>query len=231
MNKKEFDHLANKYKESITPWMRITGESIEFYAQSRIKWVANQLKIQGCHPHKILDFGCGVGIATPIFVEEFGSDCQIIGIDVSSDSLEIARSKYGSTNISFHSLGAYIPSQSIDLAFCNGVFHHIPLNERDGAVRYIYNSLQPGGFFAFWENNPWNPLMKYNMAHAEIDRKAIPIVSPNAKRLITSNGFELLKIRYCFIFPKFLKFLGLLETSVSRFPIGAQYVVLSRKVS
>jgi hypothetical protein len=25
------------------------------------------------------------------------------------------------------------------------------------AVDYVYRSLRPGGLFAFWENNPWNP--------------------------------------------------------------------------
>jgi SAM-dependent methyltransferase len=229
MTKKEFDHLADNYKQSISPWVRITGESIEFYARSRIKWVAKQLKKMGLHPHKLMDFGCGVGLATPFLLEEFGSDSQIIGVDVSSDSLEIARSKYASGNISFQSLDNYTPNQSIDLVYCNGVFHHIPLDERDSAVHYVRNSLRPGGFFALWENNPWNPLTKYNMSHAEIDRNAIPIISSHGKRLVTTNGFELLKMRYFFIFPAFLRFLRPLEPKVSQIPIGAQYVVFSRK--
>src|SRR5688500_17827233 len=140
MAKKEFDHLADNYKESISPWVRITGENIEFYAQSRIKWVAKQLKEMKIHPQKIMDFGCGVGLAVPFLLEEFGSNIQIVGVDVSSDSLEIARSKYSSPNISFQSLDHYIPDQSVDLVYCNGVFHHIPLNERGGAVHYVWDS-------------------------------------------------------------------------------------------
>lgn len=230
MAKNEFDHLADNYKESISPWVRITGENIEFYAQSRIKWVARQLKEMGVHPRKIMDFGCGVGLATPFLLEEFGIDSHIVGVDVSPDSLEIAKSKYSSQNISFQSLDHYTQDQSVDLVYCNGVFHHIPLNERDGAVHYVCASLRPGGFFALWENNPWNPIAKYNMTHAEIDRNAIPINPPDGKKLVTANGLQLLKMQYYFIFPAFLKFLRPLEPLVSQVPLGAQYVVLSRKV-
>jgi len=230
MAKNEFDHLADNYVENISPWMRITGENIGFYAQSRIRWVAQQLEELGIHPDKIMDFGCGVGLATPFLLEAFGRDSQIIGVDVSSDSLEIARSKYASKNISFQTLSNYTPNQSVDLVYCNGVFHHIPLNDRDSAIQYVYDSLRPGGLFALWENNPWNPIVRYNMAHAEIDRNAIPITPPYGTKLVTANGLQLLKMRYCFIFPAFLRFLRPLEPLVSQLPLGAQYVVFSRKV-
>jgi SAM-dependent methyltransferase len=230
MTKNEFDHIADNYTQNISPWVRITGENIEFFAQARIKWVAQQLKELGAHPHKIMDFGCGVGLATPFLLEEFGSDSQIIGVDVSSDSLEIARSKYASKNISFQTLDNYTPNQSVDLVYCNGVFHHIPLDEREAAVQYVRDSLRPSGIFALWENNPWNPIARYNMAHAEIDRNAIPIIAPRGTKLVTANGFKLLKMRYCFIFPSFLRFLRRLEPLVSQIPLGAQYVVFSRKV-
>jgi len=230
MAKNEFDHLADNYEQSISPWVRITGENIEFYAQSRIKWVAKQLKEMGLHPQMIMDFGCGVGLAIPFLLEEFGSDAKIIGVDVSSDSLEIARSKYASRSINFQSLDNYTPNQSVDLVYCNGVFHHIPFNERDGAVNYVRDSLRPSGLFALWENNPWNLFTRYNMAHAGIDRNAVPINAPYATRLVTANGFKLLKMRYFFIFPAFLRFLRLLEPLVSQLPMGAQYVIFSRKV-
>ena len=57
----------------------------------------------------------------------------------------------------------YIPDEAIELAFCNGVFHHIPVDERAAVIDYIYHSLKPGGWFAMWENNPWNPGTRYVM--------------------------------------------------------------------
>lgn len=229
MDKKEFDYLADRYEQNILPWMKITGESIEFYAQSRITWVANQIRKRGCNPLRIMDFGCGVGLATTFFLKEFGSDTQIIGVDVSRDSLKIARSKYTFGNVKFQSLDEYIPDQSEDLIYCNGVFHHIPIRERDKALQYVYDSLRPGGFFALWENNPWNPMTRYNMTHAEIDKNAIPLNPLESRRIVLSKGFRLLKTRFYFVFPAILKFFRPLEGLISPFPIGAQYVVFSQK--
>jgi ubiquinone/menaquinone biosynthesis C-methylase UbiE len=101
MTKQEFDRLDRKYKESITPWMHLTGESIDFYSRSRIKWVAKQLGMQGCHPREILDFGYGIGLATPLFLEEFGDGCKIVGVDVSMNSIKRAKSQCDSQKYKF----------------------------------------------------------------------------------------------------------------------------------
>lgn len=227
--KEEFDQHATTYKEGLSRWVKITGESLEYFAHSRIKWVARQLNERGQMPKRIMDYGCGIGLATPFFLEEFGNDCAITGVDVSPDSLDLARTKFGSDKITFLTLKDYIPSASVDLVFCNGVFHHIPLDERLGAIRYVYDSLRPGGYFALWENNTWNPLSRYNMAHAEIDRNAIPIVPPDAKKLVKAGQFEPLATQFHFIFPSFLKILRPLEAWLAPLPIGAQYVVFCRK--
>ncbi len=87
--KTEFDDLAHRYKQSIVPWMGLTGEDPEFYAQSRVALVAEQAKRLGRMPRRILDFGCGIGLAVPYLIREFGSNCQIVGVDVSWDSLEV----------------------------------------------------------------------------------------------------------------------------------------------
>jgi SAM-dependent methyltransferase len=226
----EFDHYATDYGGNLSRWVALTGESIEFYAHSRIKWVAEQLDQRGVKPRSILDFGCGVGIATPHILEFFGNEVQLTGVDVSLDSLESAKIKYPAQNVTFHTLQDYSPNSSKDLVYCNGVFHHIPLDERKAAVEYVFNSLRPGGIFALWENNPWNPITKYNMSHAKIDQNAIPLNPIYTRRLVISRGFTVLKVRFHFIFPAFLRFFRPLESIFSVFPIGAQYVVFCQKV-
>ena len=37
---------------------------------------------------------------------------------------------------------------NVDLAFCNGVFHHIPIRERDDSLRRVFAALRPGGLLA-----------------------------------------------------------------------------------
>jgi hypothetical protein len=89
--------------------------------------------------------------------------------------------------------------------------------------------LRPGGFFALWENNPWNPGTRWIMRRIPFDRDAIPLPPPEARRLVSSAGFAVLGTRYCFYFPRALRALRPLERLGHGVPLGAQYCVLARK--
>jgi SAM-dependent methyltransferase len=123
----------------------------------------------------------------------------------------------------------YRPMGTIDLAFCNGVFHHIPLNRRDEAVSYIRDALRPGGMFAFWENSPWNPGTRYVMSRIPFDRDAITLTPPEARTLLARNGFEIVRTDFLFVFPRVLSWLRVLEPHLSSLPLGAQYQILARR--
>src|SRR4029434_4043103 len=73
------------------------------------------------------------------------------------------------------------------LVYCNGVFHHIPPQAREAAVAYVARALRPGGLWAFWENNPWNPGTRYAMHRIPFDRDAIPLTPPEARRLLQAG--------------------------------------------
>ncbi len=118
----------------------------------------------------------------------------------------------------------------LDFVFCNGVFHHIEPEQRSQAIDYVHASLRSGGLFAFWENNPWNPIVNYSMKHGEVDRNAVPIVPPEARRLLTAGRFRLLRTDYLFFFPSYVPGLRSLEKYLFRLPIGGQYLVLAQKV-
>ncbi len=119
----------------------------------------------------------------------------------------------------------------MDMAFCNGVFHHIPLAERADAVASVFQALRPGGLFAFWENNPWNPGTRYVMSRIPFDRNAITLPPPEARRLLRSGGFHVLRSDFLFYFPRALAALRIMEPVLRKLPLGAQYLVLCRKPS
>lgn len=129
----------------------------------------------------------------------------------------------------FSATRRYQPSGEVDLAFCNGVFHHIPPPERRGAVDYVYQSLRPGGVFAFFENNPWNPGTRLVMRRIPFDRDAKTLTAPESKCLLRARGFELLHTDFLFFFPRLLSWARKAEPSLSSVPLGAQYLVLGRK--
>jgi SAM-dependent methyltransferase len=109
------------------------------------------------------------------------------------------------------------------------VFHHIPPAERLAAVNYVYRCLKPGGVFALWENNPWNLIHAFAMKHSEIDKNAIPLPPPEARRLVSAERFQVIRTDYLFFFPGYLKWLRPLERLLVKVPLGAQYQVLARK--
>jgi SAM-dependent methyltransferase len=116
----------------------------------------------------------------------------------------------------------------IDLAYCNGVFHHVAPGQRLEALALIHAALRAGGLFSFWENNPWSPAARYVMSRCAFDRDAILLSPPKARALLRRGGFQILRTDFRFIFPRALRALRPVEGAVYRLPLGAQYQVLCR---
>ena len=226
----EFDAFATNYDDALNRGISVSGESKEFFAQGRVNWLAQRLANLELAPKRILDFGCGTGTSAPILSEKF-KDASILGVDISPSSIETARKDFNSPQVKFKVTEEYAPAGEMDLAFCNGVFHHIPLAERAAAVDVVWRSLKPGGLFSFWENNPWNPGTRYVMSRIPFDRDAITLSPPTARRLLGVGRFTILRTDFLFFFPRSLGWFRKLETSLSSLPLGAQYLVLAKKVN
>ena len=177
---------------------------------------------------RILDFGCGTGATTSLLREILGAE-TIVGVDRSLRSLEVARQSYGSERVRFFPVDEYRSVQGVDLGYSNGVFHHIPREQRGEALRFISRALRPGGLFAFWENNPWNPGTRQVMARCVFDQDAVTLTPIEARRLLRSEGYTVLRTDFLFIFPRSLKVFRPAEKLVHRMPLGAQYQVLCQK--
>jgi SAM-dependent methyltransferase len=227
-NGQAFDAYAAEYDSALALGLAVSGEEKTYFIRSRIVWLARCLQRLVEHPRCVLDYGCGIGATTPCFGELLGIE-SVIGVDVSAESLAIANQAYGSSRAQFLNFNQYRPAEQLDLAFCNGVFHHIPLPERADAVDYICRSLRRGGLFAFWDNNPWSPGARYVMSHIPFDRDAIMISAPEARRLLRAGGFDIVRTDFLFIFPRVLSWFRGLEAFLSPLPLGAQYQVLCRK--
>jgi SAM-dependent methyltransferase len=223
-----FDEYATGYDHALSQGLSISGEDKMYFARMRVEWLRRCLAPLSHQPKSILDFGCGTGTSCPLLLDLLASEL-VLGIDASEGSIKSARETRGSSRIHFALVTHHVPDSSHDLAFTNGVFHHIPVARRTEAVDYIYRSLQPGGLFAFWENNPWNPGTRYVMSRIPFDRDAVTLPPTTARRLLTSRGFEILHTTFLFIFPRPLRWLRKLEPPLASWPFGAQYQVLCRR--
>ncbi len=225
----EFDRYAEDYDAALAQGLSVSGEDKNFFARGRIAFLAACLaRLPYEAPRAVLDFGCGTGSATPFLLDLLRAE-SVLGVDVSAASLSVARRDFGDARARFLPPGEAPPSADRDLAHCNGVFHHIPPAERPAAVRYVAESLRPGGLFAFWENNPWNPGTRYVMDRCPFDGDAVTLTPPEAQALLQSGGLEIVRTDFLFLFPRLLRALRPVEPWVSRLPLGAQYQVLCRK--
>lgn len=224
----EFDRYAERYDEVLNAALAATGEDAEFFLRGRARWLAHCLAARGVRPRSLLDFGCGVGSAAPVFLDALSVD-SILGVDVSPGVVEAARRDHGSARVHFALREDQEPDGRFDLAFTNGVFHHIPLPEHAAAAAYVFRSLRAGGLFAFWENNPWNPGTRFVMSRCAFDRDAVTLAPRTARRLLRAAGFEVLRTDFLFVFPRLLHSLRPLEPFLARWPLGAQYQVLGYK--
>lgn len=224
----EFDEFADNYDQALEKGIAISGEPKEYFAQGRVNWLANRFTQMSFQPRRALDFGCGTGTATPFLLKLRGLE-HLTGLEVSARSLEVARKFHVSDRVQFRLCNEFVPAANVDFAFCNGVFHHIPLAERAKAARYIFDSLRPGGVFALWENNPWNPGTRYIMSRIPFDREAIMLSPRESARMLTDSGFQVLHTDFLFFFPRMLRIMRGLEELFHAVPLGAQYLVLAQR--
>jgi len=104
------------------------------------------------HPGmRVLDVGCGPGSITRGLAERVAPG-EVIGLDLSSDTLEDARrdaAARGLTNLRFQEGSVYaLPfgDGSFDVAYAHQVFQH--LRERETAMREMLRVLRRGGLLA-----------------------------------------------------------------------------------
>jgi SAM-dependent methyltransferase len=220
--------LSEQYAEMLQQGLRLSGEDQEFFILGRIQHLKRQLP-HGWKPRKILDFGCGTGNTAPHLAAAF-PEAEIVGVDTAENAVAWAESKYGSPRLSFRRLQDMPETAAFDLCYTNGVFHHIAPLQRPGALRRIRRALRPGGHFALFENNPWNPGTRMVMSRIPFDRDAETISPLHARALLLAAEFRYCAgVRSLFYFPRPLAFLRFAEPWLARIPLGAQYCVLATK--
>jgi SAM-dependent methyltransferase len=225
-----FDVYAKDYDVALARGISVSGEKKDYFARRRIEWLRDCLTLFSAPATRLMDFGCGTGSSAPLFFDILKVE-HFVGTDQSRGSLEVARRAHCSAHSQFLLFDEYQPCGQFDLVFCNGVFHHILPVDRAAAIDYVLRSLRPGGLFAFWENNPWNPGARYVMSRIPFDRDAITLSPVEARHRLRLGGFDILRTDFLFIFPRTLHWCRWIEPLCSRLPFGAQYQVLCRKPS
>jgi 2-polyprenyl-3-methyl-5-hydroxy-6-metoxy-1,4-benzoquinol methylase len=100
---------------------------------------------------RMLDFGCGIG-ASSIIMAEWLPELQIVGAELDSDKVDLARRIAGHkrlSNVSFYvspdpgSLPAEVGQ--VDFIMLSAVYEHLLPNERKSLMPLLWKQLKPGG--------------------------------------------------------------------------------------
>jgi SAM-dependent methyltransferase len=217
-----------RYEEMLARGLALSGESRDFFARGRLDELGRRLPA-GARPRRILDFGCGTGDTARLLAERF-ADASVVGVDAAGAALAAARERFGGPGLAFAAPDEPASRGPFDLAYVNGVFHHVPVAARAAATADLRDRLAPGGLLALFDNNPWNPGARWVMRRIPFDRDAVMLSAREARRCLRDAGLEPLgRTTTLFYFPRALRFLRGLERRLSKLPFGAQYLVLARR--
>ncbi|MGF6374121.1 ubiquinone/menaquinone biosynthesis C-methylase UbiE [Paraburkholderia sp. RAU6.4a] len=226
MDKAEFDSFADEYLSLHARNIAASGEGPEFFAEYKIRDIAEEMTRRDALPARMLDFGSGVGTSIP-WVKRYLPDAQLTCADVSERSLEVAHSRFPDSSRFVHFDGHTLPFEQgeFNLAYAMCVFHHIDHAEHVHLLGELKRVVGPRGTVVIFEHNPLNPLTVRAVNTCEFDVNAKLITARNMKRACVDAGFSDVVVRFRIFFPHMLAKLRPLEKYLTHVPLGAQYAV------
>ena len=227
VKKAEYDDYINEYRATQNKQIAIFGETGDFFAEYKVKKLAEWLPGLAAKPLAVLDYGCGDGLMAS-YVRRYFSNASVYGVDPSSKSIEQARANHPEVEFSSaQDVSLPFPSGAMDIVFASGVFHHIPFAAHRQSADEVFRVLKPGGQFVLFELNPFNPLTLKVFLTSPFDRNAKLMFPRYSKKFFQNYGDA--RIKYYAFFPHMLAYLRPLERYLTKFPIGALYACLVKK--
>lgn len=225
----DFDAYAKNYRAIHSQNIQLSGADSFYFAEQRLVMLQGYEKNE---PLKVLDLGCGDGVSE-IFMQKYFSRWQVQGIDVSKESVEMAKQQdlpnavfnvYDGINIPF-------ADNCFDIVFVAGVLHHVAFELHDAMITEMKRVLKKGGRLVVYEHNPLNPLTKYLVKTCVFDKDAKLLRCGYLTKLLSKHGLTISKrLYFIFIPPKgFLKKLVPLEKVLYWLPFGGKYFIRAVK--
>jgi SAM-dependent methyltransferase len=130
----------------------VTKTYTQFFFKNRLAILKRQLQkhLGGSKNLKLLDIGCADGVITRSIAKEFPDIFSaLVGVDISTPMIEVARRMTNDPKISYfvkdgEAYGSVIPPHNFDVALGMG---YLTTNIFDSEVAYLRENLKPGGIY------------------------------------------------------------------------------------
>lgn len=225
----EFDQYAGDYDAQHRQSIALSGETPEYFADYKARELGRLAAVWGLDQPKLLDFGSGIGNSIPALRRHLPLS-QITTADVSAESLQAARDRYGDREAQLLITTGSLPVEdaSFDLTFVACVFHHIPHEEHLAWLEDVRRVTRKGGRIVIFEHNPVNPLTLHAVRHCPFDENAHLIPARQMRERLAQSGWTDVQTDYHVFFPAALSGLRRLEPWLRWCGIGAQYACHAR---
>lgn len=220
----EFDRFARDYARLHAASIAAGGEEPAYYAEYKLRRIERLVGERFGEP--ILDYGCGVGSLLALLACRFP---HVEGFDPSRESLALARERAPGCRL--HEDAGALPQGTFGLVVLACVLHHVPPADRTVVLARIRGLLRPGGRVIVFEHNPANPLTRRAVAACPFDQGVELLWPRETRRRLHQAGFGGVRCEHIVFFPRPLARLRVLEPSLRRIPLGAQYEVVAARAA
>lgn len=177
-NKKKYDLAASCY--DIIAYMMSLGQASKLY-----KEVSKKLQVP--KSGLVVELGCGPGSVVPSLLDVLDENCEITGIDFSSQMIAIANRKKetnGWHNVHFECMDMYeyAPDQKVDtVVFCLAL---TAMPDYKKAIDKALSILKPGGQLLILDSFPLHGKWYYPIANMYTYLKSLVVGAKPLKEII-----------------------------------------------
>jgi SAM-dependent methyltransferase len=220
----DFDRYIENYNELLRERTQFFSPGEQYFARYKANIVAERIS----RPvSTLLEFGCGIGRNIP-FLQAAFPRAAITGTDIAAASIDYASAENPSALFavegpSTNGIGRF------DLIFVAGVFHHVPVDERQSVAQTLRDRLEDGGEVFVFEHNPYNPVTRRIVSNCPYDEDAVLLRPRELADLLAGTGLAIVDSGYCLFVPPSLGPLVRLERYLGWLPLGGQYWVRARR--
>jgi len=219
------------YEKTLDRNYSLVGEKSSVLAERKVRAFLNFLaQLNLGRKVKVLDIGCGVGLAEGVFK---GSELieSVIGIDLCFESLQSAASHPERPAHYLQADGFRLPMQdnSFDAVFTICTLHHVSVEHRRDFLQEMRRVLRPGGWLFAFEHNPFNPVTRFFVRLCPFDRGCQLLRPGELTQAFRQSDFCNVSRHFLIFFPSFMKTALDFEKYLSWCPLGAQFFVSGKK--